>query len=81
MGDALFKSMKPCLNGLAMEIYLRIPKGWSKPVENRSRETCDLDGAKLWIGPGNQIYCDQEHNLDAVVTPPNAAEKTTTIKF
>ena len=64
-----------------MEIYLRIPKGWSKPVENRSRETCDLDGAKLWIGPGNQIYCDQEHNLDAVVTPPNAAEKTTTIKF
>ena len=64
-----------------MQIYLRIPKGWSKPVENRSKETCDLDGARLWIGPGNQIYCDQEHNLDAVTTLPNGAEKTTAIKF
>jgi hypothetical protein len=64
-----------------MNIFLRIPKGWSRPVPNQSRETCDLDGAKLWIGPGNQIYCDQEHNLDAVATLPNLAEKTTTIKF
>ena len=46
-----------------MQIYLRIPKGWSKPVPNQSKETCDLDGAKLWIGPGNQIYCDQETQL------------------
>ena len=64
-----------------MEIYLRIPKGWSKPVDNCSQERCDLCGAKLWIGPGNQIYCDQEHNLDVVATLPNAAEKTATIKF
>ena len=46
-----------------MKIFLRIPKGWSKPVENKGKETCDLDGAKLWIGPGDQIYCDLEHNL------------------
>lgn len=45
-----------------MKIFLRIPKGWSKPVENRGKETCDIDGAKLWIGPGEQIYCDLEHN-------------------
>ena len=64
-----------------MNTFLRIPKGWSKPVPNQSPETCDLCGAKLWIGPGNQIYCDLEHNLDTVTTLPNAAEKTTTIKF
>jgi hypothetical protein len=69
------------LKWIGMEIYLRIPKGWSKPVPNRSQETCDLCGAKLWIGPGNQIYCDQEHNLDAVASLPNLAENTTTIKF
>jgi hypothetical protein len=34
-----------------MKIFLRMPKGWSKPVENKSKETCDIDGAKLWIGP------------------------------
>ena len=64
-----------------MQIYLRIPKGWSKLVPNQSKETCDLDGARLWIGPGNQIYCDQEHNLDIVATLRKAAEKTTAIKF
>jgi len=45
-----------------MKIYLRIPKGWSKPVENKGKETCDIEGAKLWIGPGDQIYCDLEHS-------------------
>ena len=64
-----------------MEIYLRIAKGWSKPVPNRSQKMCDLCGAKLWIGPGNQIYCDQYHSLEMVATLPNAAENTTTIKF
>ena len=64
-----------------MKIYLRILKGWSQPVENRGKETCDLDGAKLWIGPGNQIYCDQLHSLNMVAALlPNPAE-TTTIKF
>ena len=63
-----------------MQIYLRIPKGWSKPVENRSKETCDLDGARLWIGPGNQIYCDQIHRLEMAATLPKPAE-TTTIRF
>ena len=60
-----------------MQIYLRIPKGWSKPVENRGQETCDLDGARLWIGPGNQIYCDQIHSLEMATTLPKPAEDTT----
>ena len=49
-----------------MEIFLRIPKGWSKPTNNTNEEKCDFCGAKLWIGPGNQIYCDSEHDLKAV---------------
>ena len=48
---------------------------------NRGKETCDLDGARLWIGPGNQIYCDQEHDLATVAKLPKPAEKTTTIKY
>jgi len=64
-----------------MEIFLRIPKGWSKPVQNQGREACDLDGARLWIGPGNQIYCDQEHDLEQVAKLPKPAEKTATIKY
>lgn len=56
-------------------IFLRIPKGWSKPVKNRSKETCDLDGAKLWIGPSDQIYCDLEHSLEDVAKFQEQAEK------
>jgi len=40
-----------------------------------------LDGAKLWIGPGNQLYCDQHHTLEMVDSLPKPAEKTTTIVF
>ena len=58
-----------------MKIFLRIPKGWSKPVENRGKETCDLDGAKLWIGPGDQIYCDLEHAPQDVAKFQEQAEK------
>lgn len=47
-----------------MKIFLRIPNGWSKPVKNQDNERCDIDGAKLWISPGGQIYCDLEHNVD-----------------
>ncbi len=64
-----------------MQIYLRIPKGWSKPVINRGEQTCDLCGARLWIDPGDRLYCDQEHDPNAVATLPNAAEKITAIKF
>ena len=81
MDDALFKAVPTCLNGSIMEIYLRIPKGWSKPVENRSQKTCDLCGAKLWIGPDNQIYCDQHHSLEMVASLPKPAEKSATIRF
>jgi len=55
-----------------MKILLRIPKGWSKPVENKDKEKCDLCGAKLWVGPGDQIYCDAEHDLKAVESIPKA---------
>jgi len=57
-----------------MEIFLRIPKGWSKPVKNTGKETCDLDGAKLWVGPGNQIYCDLEHDSQVLVKLPAQAK-------
>ena len=46
-----------------MKVFLRISKGWSKPVENNDKETCDIDGARLRMGPGNQTYCDLEHDL------------------
>jgi len=42
-------------------ISLRLPDGWSKPVPNQDPERCDLDSARLWIGPGCQIYCDLVH--------------------
>jgi hypothetical protein len=58
-----------------MKIFLRIPKGWSKPVENQNRGTCDLDEAKLWIGPGGQIYCDLEHNSEDVSKLQNQGSK------
>jgi hypothetical protein len=45
-----------------MKISRRLAKGWSKPVENRDKGKCDVDGAKLWIGPGDQIYCDLVHD-------------------
>jgi len=49
-----------------MKIFLRTRKGWSKPVENQNPFLCDSDGAKLWIGPGDQIYCDLEHKAEEV---------------
>jgi hypothetical protein len=55
-----------------MKILLRIPKGWSKPVENKDREKCDICGAKLWIGPGDQVYCDEAHDLNAAQNAPKA---------
>ena len=58
-----------------MKIFLRIPKGWSKPVENRGKKTCDLDGAKLWIGSGEQIYCDLEHAPQDMAKFQEQAEK------
>ena len=61
--------------GYVMKIFLRIPKGWSKPVENTGEETCDIDGSKLWIGPGNQIYCDAEHDMQNISALQNQVEK------
>jgi hypothetical protein len=55
-----------------MKIFLRIPKGWSKLVENKGTEACDMDGAKLWVGPGEQIYCDLEHNLKDISMLPKS---------
>ena len=58
-----------------MKIFLRISKGWSKPVENWGNKTCDMDGAKLWIGPGEQVYCDLEHKAEDISKLKNQAEK------
>jgi hypothetical protein len=35
-------------------------------VENKDKERCDIDGERLWIGPGNQIYCDLVHEEENV---------------
>jgi hypothetical protein len=61
--------------GGAMKIFLRMPNGWSKPVGNKSKETCDIDGAKLWVGPGSQVYCDLEHDPKAVESAPEHVPK------
>jgi hypothetical protein len=58
-----------------MKIFLRMPKGWSKPVENKSKETCDIDGAKLWVGPGSQVYCDLQHDPKVVESAPEYIPK------
>lgn len=63
MGRRILESMtdKP---RKALKISLRLPGGWSKPIENLDFEECDIDGAQLWIGPGGQIYCDLMHELE-----------------
>lgn len=53
-----------------MKISLRLPNGWSKPVENKNKQKCDTCGAKLWIGPGDQIYCNAEHDPKLVEPAP-----------
>lgn len=42
-------------------IYRRLPDGWSEKIANEDPERCDLDGEKLWIDPGGQVYCDAVH--------------------
>lgn len=44
-----------------MKISLRLKIGWQYKVKNKSKETCDIDGAKLWIAPHGGIYCDKVH--------------------
>jgi hypothetical protein len=44
-------------------ISRRLANGWSTKVVNKDPEKCDLDGAKLWIGPGDQVYCDLVHDV------------------
>jgi hypothetical protein len=59
-----------------MKIFLRLARGWSKPVENKAKEKCDIDGAKLWIGPGDQIYCDLEHDPKSVEAASKASKNS-----
>ena len=73
--NALFRQNGECYTEKTMKIFFRIPKGWSKPTENKGANTCDIDGAKLWIGPGNQIYCDSEHDPKDVSVLQKRAEK------
>jgi hypothetical protein len=48
------------------KISLRTSDGWSKRVKNEGKFNCDIDGARLWIGPGDQIYCDLVHSAEDV---------------
>ncbi len=48
-----------------LAISLRLRDGWSKKVQNKDPKKCDIDGARLWIGPGGQIYCDLIHDIPA----------------
>jgi hypothetical protein len=45
-------------------ISRRLRGGWERGVENKDQKRCDIDGAPLWIGPGDQIYCDLVHQQD-----------------
>ena len=55
-----------------MKIRLRTQTGWSDLVVNKDKERCDIDGARLWIGPGNQVYCNEVHTPDQVATKASA---------
>lgn len=55
----------------AVKIFLRTKKGWSRPVENESPKKCDFDGAALHVGPGDQVYCDLEHDMKFLQQPIN----------
>jgi hypothetical protein len=55
----------------AFKISLRLKNGWSKPVDNFNRQLCDIDGARLWMGPGGQIYCDLIHDPDVIPAQPH----------
>jgi hypothetical protein len=57
------------LKNTHMKINRRLAKGWSGPVENKHRDKCDIDGAKVWIGPGDQIYCDLVHDSKDFAAP------------
>lgn len=41
------------------KISIRTKEGWVK-VENKNHTHCDKCNSKLWIGPGNQVYCNKE---------------------
>jgi hypothetical protein len=58
-----------------MKISRRLAKGWSKSAENENKERCDIDGAKLWIGPGNQAYCDLVHDSKGIKSKDVVASK------
>ena len=44
-----------------LRISLRLRDGWSERVMDNDPMRCDLDGARLWISPGGDIYCDLIH--------------------
>lgn len=44
-----------------MLVAYRLANGWTDYKKNKSYNTCDIDGAKLWINPGGNLYCDRVH--------------------
>lgn len=59
-----------------MQIRRRLTTGWSDLVQNRDPKRCDVDGALLWIGPGDQVYCDSIHALETQAPNKNPAAQT-----
>ncbi|HSY47206.1 MAG TPA: hypothetical protein VLC46_00175 [Thermoanaerobaculia bacterium] len=43
-----------------MIIYIRTATGWDK-AENKDERKCDTCGHRLWIAPGDNVYCDNQH--------------------
>lgn len=58
-----------------LRICLRLADGWSDPIENEGQERCDIDGERLWISPGGQIYCDAVHTLRGPTNEPTEIRK------
>ncbi len=44
-----------------MKISKRLEDGWSEPMSNKSKDTCDSCGSGLYIAPHNGLYCDKVH--------------------
>lgn len=61
-----------------MKIALRTATGWTPRVKNIKKNHCDICGAKLWAGPGKQIYCDVEHKNITITSKANWEKFTQT---
>jgi hypothetical protein len=57
-----------------MKIFLRIPRAGQNPLKTWTLKR-DLDGSRLWIGSGEQVYCGLEHDPKGLNEKPAFIEK------